>query len=241
MKKIQKRNTGITLIALVVTIVVLLILAGITINAILGPNSIFDLARKAAEETNKSLEKEQGELGNLINYINEQGWGNSTGGNGSSSGESTVKITGINFVPNTAEVTIGSTITIEPTIEPANASNKNLKWTSLNTDVATVDQTGTVTPVKAGEATIKAEATDESGISGTCIVTVKNVTIADIVGEPADDTKNIETEDKIGNPITIPSGFTVLPNGEDGVVYDTDSETHSPCVEDGIVVQDSSR
>ena len=34
-----KRNKGITLIALVITIIVLLILAGVTINAIVGNNS----------------------------------------------------------------------------------------------------------------------------------------------------------------------------------------------------------
>ena len=47
----MKRNKGITLIALVVTIVVLLILAGITINYVMGDNSIFQKAVTAKEKT----------------------------------------------------------------------------------------------------------------------------------------------------------------------------------------------
>ena len=43
----NRQNKGITLIALVVTIVVLLILAGITINLILGDEGIFRKAQEA--------------------------------------------------------------------------------------------------------------------------------------------------------------------------------------------------
>ena len=43
----RKKSTGITLIALVVTIVVLLILAGISINTILGDNGIISRSKEA--------------------------------------------------------------------------------------------------------------------------------------------------------------------------------------------------
>ena len=51
--KMQKimRNKGITLVALVVTIVILLILAGITITMVLGENGIISQAQLAAERT----------------------------------------------------------------------------------------------------------------------------------------------------------------------------------------------
>ena len=51
----MKRNKGITLIALVVTIVVLLILAGITINYVMGDNSIFQKAVAAKEKTQTEI------------------------------------------------------------------------------------------------------------------------------------------------------------------------------------------
>ncbi len=58
MKNFNK-NTGITLIALVVSIVVLLILAGVTINALFGSNGIISGSTKAKEEYSKSEAKEK--------------------------------------------------------------------------------------------------------------------------------------------------------------------------------------
>ena len=51
MKKKLKKEKGITLVALVVTIVVLLILAGITIMYTMGENSIFNKASEAKNKT----------------------------------------------------------------------------------------------------------------------------------------------------------------------------------------------
>lgn len=57
--KIQKEKNGITLIALVVTIVVLLILAGISINLVLGDNGIVNRTKDAKEKTEYAQEKER--------------------------------------------------------------------------------------------------------------------------------------------------------------------------------------
>ena len=56
-----KEMKGITLVALVVTIVVLLILAGVSINLVLGNNGIIIKAKKAAEKTAEAQEKEMTE------------------------------------------------------------------------------------------------------------------------------------------------------------------------------------
>ncbi len=86
-RKIKKDVQGITLIALVVTIIVLLILAGIALNLTIGENGIFSRAEKAANtwrnaETNEQLA--MGELGNWIgNYLGENGNGGSQGGGSS--------------------------------------------------------------------------------------------------------------------------------------------------------------
>ena len=53
-----KEQKGITLVALVITIIVLLILAGVTIAALSGPNGILTNATTATEETAKSEAKE---------------------------------------------------------------------------------------------------------------------------------------------------------------------------------------
>ena len=49
--KIWNKNRGITLIALVVTIVVLLILAGISVSMLTGQNGILNKAAEAKEKT----------------------------------------------------------------------------------------------------------------------------------------------------------------------------------------------
>ncbi len=57
-KKIWNENSGITLIALVITIIILLILAGITIGTLMGENGILKQAITAEEETKKAQYKE---------------------------------------------------------------------------------------------------------------------------------------------------------------------------------------
>ena len=60
---------GITLIALVVTIVVLLILAGITISLVFSENGIIAKAREAAEKTNQAVINEQAQMNELAGYM----------------------------------------------------------------------------------------------------------------------------------------------------------------------------
>ena len=70
-----KGNKGITLLVLVITIIILLILAGITINAITGNNGIIGNAGKAKEETEIADEKQ------IIEKATIQAMGNNKYGN----------------------------------------------------------------------------------------------------------------------------------------------------------------
>lgn len=63
----MKKENGITLIALVITIIVLLILSGVTITMIVGQNGILSQANTAKEETIIATEKEQIEIA-LVTY-----------------------------------------------------------------------------------------------------------------------------------------------------------------------------
>jgi formylglycine-generating enzyme required for sulfatase activity/Tfp pilus assembly major pilin PilA len=58
----MKTKNGITLIALIITIIVLLILAGVSINMVLGDNGVITKAKVASEETNKVKIDEQRQL-----------------------------------------------------------------------------------------------------------------------------------------------------------------------------------
>ena len=64
-----KEKRGITLIALVVTIVVLLILAGITINMLFSNGGIFKTAQDAANAWNEATVNEQESLNNIADQI----------------------------------------------------------------------------------------------------------------------------------------------------------------------------
>ena len=66
----RKKNKGITLIALVVTIVVLLILAGVTIATLTGDNGILTRAQEAKEKTEEAQRNEEAQLADLEDYMN---------------------------------------------------------------------------------------------------------------------------------------------------------------------------
>lgn len=73
MKKILKKNRGITLITLVITIIVLLILVGVTISMISGENGILNQAIKAKEVTIKSQALEAAQLAYMSSQKVNQG------------------------------------------------------------------------------------------------------------------------------------------------------------------------
>ena len=85
----MKKNKGITLVALVVTIVVLLILAGVSINLVLGNNGIIS---KAKDAETKSAEASQNDLigmNELAQQLEEQINGSSGNGGAGGSGAGT--------------------------------------------------------------------------------------------------------------------------------------------------------
>ena len=79
MKRVQKREKGITLIALVITIVILMILAGVSINLVIGENGIIKKAKDAAEATEQAAIREQEEMNSLYEELAGQLGGGSGG------------------------------------------------------------------------------------------------------------------------------------------------------------------
>ncbi len=88
----------------------------------------------------------------------------------------TVPVAEITLNKTTAKVEAGDTVLLTATVAPDNATNKEIIWSSDDEDVATVDN-GKVTAVAEGTATITVAATDGSGISATCNITVTKKTI----------------------------------------------------------------
>ena len=69
----MKKQRGITLIALIITIIVLLILAGVALNSIFGQGSLIGNAENAVDEYNKKVEEEKLALEQLEEYFKNNG------------------------------------------------------------------------------------------------------------------------------------------------------------------------
>ena len=69
-KKQRKNSNGITLIALVITIIVLLILAGVSISMLTGDNGILTQAQNAKNRTEEAQKEEENTLNNYESYLN---------------------------------------------------------------------------------------------------------------------------------------------------------------------------
>ena len=84
----MRKNKGITLVALVVTIVVLLILAAVSINLVLGQNGLIANAKEAREKSKNATDEESQLLnGTIPDYIAEQVNGTTNGGGSTGGGE----------------------------------------------------------------------------------------------------------------------------------------------------------
>ena len=82
-----------------------------------------------------------------------------------------VAVEGVTLDTDTLSLEEGESWQLIATVAPENATNKNVIWESDNTDVATVDDTGKVTAVAAGTATITVTTVDGEK-TATCTVTV---------------------------------------------------------------------
>ena len=80
-------------------------------------------------------------------------------------------VTSVSLNKNTLELYAGQSETLIATVTPDDATNQNVTWSSDNETVATVDNSGNVTAVAAGNATITAMA--DGGKTATCVVQVR--------------------------------------------------------------------
>ncbi|WP_292465459.1 PGF-pre-PGF domain-containing protein [Methanolobus sp.] len=91
-----------------------------------------------------------------------------------------IKVTSItiNGAGNAMAVEKGKTLQMYATVSPANAANKDISWSVINgAGTATISQTGLLTATGVGTVTVRATATDGSGILGTLNVMVTEVPV----------------------------------------------------------------
>ena len=95
-KKLKNRQEkGITLIALVVTIVVLLILAGVSISLVLNNNGVISKAKDAKNQYAEAQTNEEKQLNEVSDWIDTKVGDTTGGGSTGGSGDSTTKVDGV--------------------------------------------------------------------------------------------------------------------------------------------------
>ena len=83
-----------------------------------------------------------------------------------------VPVDGVSISKTTITLVEGDSESLSATVSPSTATNKSVSWSSSRPDVATVDEDGKVTAVKAGAASITVITTDGSK-TAKCDVTVE--------------------------------------------------------------------
>ncbi|MGI6634510.1 MAG: Ig-like domain-containing protein [Christensenellales bacterium] len=86
-------------------------------------------------------------------------------------------VTGVSLNKTTLTLLVGNSETLTATVAPENATHKDVTWSSDDETVATVDNSGKVTAVAPGTATITVKTTDGEK-TATCTVTVNAATVA---------------------------------------------------------------
>ncbi len=84
--------------------------------------------------------------------------------------EETISVSSVTVSPGSVEIIEGGSAKLTARISPEAAAGRTVTWASSDKDIATVDNNGNVTAIKAGTADVTATV---EGRSGTCKVTVK--------------------------------------------------------------------
>ncbi len=87
-----------------------------------------------------------------------------------------IDVNGVSLSNKDLKLIVGNTVTLIATIQPVDATDQTLTWTSSNNSVATVSTDGIVTAISPGKAVITVSTTN--GKTATCNVTVESGIIA---------------------------------------------------------------
>ena len=150
MKQKLKNERGITLVALVITIIVLLILAGVTLSMVMGESGIFGKANSAKEKTQLSNAEETIKLAVLENKVNSVS-GDVALTNDQLKEEIAKKLTEQGYTVSGSTVTYygDKTIDIENYLEKESAIT--ITWTWADTDNSGTKNVGDVVTDSTGE------------------------------------------------------------------------------------------
>ena len=136
---------------------------------------IYDEALLLEDTTLKAVwEKVEVKTNNTNNTTNS---GNENPVNNSQENK-TIEVTGVSLNTTSKSMIVNTTDKLVATIEPSNASDKTVTWSSDNTSVITVDKNGNIKAVGLGEANITVKTANGKTASAKVISDVKNITLS---------------------------------------------------------------
>lgn len=113
-----------------------------------------------------------------------------------------VNVKKINLSVSKNTITVGSVIQVKAKVEPSNATNRELVWTSSDPSIATVDANGIVKGIKNGTVTITAKTKDGKVVASTKItVKVPEPVIENI--KFSQDNVSIKKDDTLGLTVIV--------------------------------------
>ena len=140
--------------------------------------------------------------------------------------EDAIKVTGVTVNFTSRSIKVGETTEIEATVEPADATNKNVTWSTSDENVATVED-GVITGVAAGNATITVT-TEDGGFTADCEVTVTSIAVESIslnlentslkIGATVELVATVLPEDATNKEVTWSSDNTAVATVDNGIV-----------------------
>ena len=153
-----------------VTIIILIILATVSINVVFGEGGLIKRAELAKQIYEKNVKNEEEKMNELKQNVGEYIKDNNK--------DKEIEVESISLDKTTLKIGIGKTSeALNVTFTPANAKDKTITWSSNSETIATVSN-GKVTGVAEGTATITA--TSSNGKTATCSITViDGMTIAE--------------------------------------------------------------
>lgn len=131
---------------------------------------------------------------------------------------------------SSARVPVGETVHLIATIEPSNAANKDLTWSSSNEHVATVDASGFVSAHNAGTAIITVTTADR-GRQATCSIQV-NDTLVPVTGVTLDTTTSSLS---IDGTVLLTAIIQPINATSTGVTWSSNNESVATVNDTGLV------
>jgi hypothetical protein len=127
----------------------------------------------------------------------------------------TIAVTGVTLDNTSASLWVGETQQLTATVSPSDATDQNVDWSSSDPSIASVSNSGLITAIGKGTATITAT-TEDGGYTATCAVNVQQqeVTVPDSTQTSSDGKGTIVLSLTIPADVLFSGSFQLtLPSG----------------------------